>query len=264
MKIIEIIERINKECTWKNFCRKTRDRVLVGDANQEVDRVIICWVATHQVIDEAIQKGIHFIISHENPFYASGTNMETAMYEAIENKKEKCEQNQICIYRCHDVWDLIPNYGVSDVWASKLGYNFEPRKISSYYQVATIDECKVSDIAQHVANVLSEDGEEGCYVYGNVNKKVSRIAIGTGAATNIFDVLEFCPDAVIVSDDGITNFTDAQFAIDQNIPLIVVNHAGCEIGGLKNMVLYFEDKMPQIHAEYVDEGFHISYYVHEK
>ena len=263
MKIREIIETINKECTWKSFNRKTRDRVLIGDSNQEVNEVIICWVATNQVIDHAIQKRVHFIISHENPFYSSSTNMETRMYDAIEAKKKQCEDHQICMYRCHDVWDLIPNYGVSDVWARLLGYDFEPRVTSSYYQAANIPACSVVKLAQHVAQSLCVDGEEGCYVYGNVNKVVSRIAIGTGAATNIFDMLDFKPDAVIVSDDGITNFTDAQFAIDQNIPMVVVNHAGCEIGGLKNMVSYFEEKLPQIHAEYVDEGFHISYFVHE-
>lgn len=47
---------------------------------------------------------------------------------------------------------------------------------------------------------------------------------------------------MIVADDGITNYKDAQYAIDNDLPMIVVNHAGCEIGGLKNMMNYFNDK----------------------
>lgn len=46
---------------------------------------------------------------------------------------------------------------------------------------------------------------------------------------------------VIVADDG-------------------MNHVGCEIGGLKNMVNYFNDKLPNLDVEYLEEGFHISYF----
>ena len=111
-----------------------------------------------------------------------------------------------------------------------------------------------------MANVLKEDGEEGVYVFGDVNKEVSHLAIGTGAGTDIFEMLEFNPDVVIVADDGITNYKDAQYAIDNDLPMIVVNHAGCEIGGLKNMVNYFNDKLPDLDVEYLEEGFHISYF----
>ena len=65
---------------------------------------------------------------------------------------------------------------------------------------------------------------------------------------------------VIVADDGITNYKDAQYAIDNDLPMIVVNHAGCEIGGLKNRVNYFNDKLPDLDVEYLEEGFKISYF----
>lgn len=40
----------------------------------------------------------------------------------------------------------------------------------------------------------------------------------------------------------------------------VMNHASCEIGGLKNMVNRFNDKLPNLDVEYLEEGFHISYF----
>ena len=97
-------------------------------------------------------------------------------------------------------------------------------------------------------------------VFGDVNKEASRLAIGTGAGTDIFEMLEFNPDVVIVADDGITNYKDAQYAIDNDLLMIVVNHAGCEIGGLKNMVNYFNDKLPDLDVEYLEEGYKISYF----
>ena len=260
MKIKDVIECLKNEGTWVRWNRCTRDRILFGNENQEVKKIGGCWVATNRVIEKALEKGINFIISHENIFYTTGTHLETKLVESIEHKKDLLSKGNICVYRCHDVWDSIPEYGVSDVWAKKLGFDFKDRVINSYYQSANIPKQTVSQLAKHVANVLKDDGEEGVYVFGDVNKEVSRLAIGTGAGTDIFEMLEFNPDVVIVADDGITNYKDAQYAIDNDLPMIVVNHAGCEIGGLKNMVNYFNDKLPNLNVEYLDEGFKISYF----
>ena len=260
MKIKDVIECLKDEGTWVRWNRCTRDRILFGNENQEVKKIGVCWVATNKVIEQALEKGINFIISHENIFYTTGTHLETKLVESIEYKKKLLSKGNICVYRCHDVWDSIPEYGVSDVWAKKLGFEFKDRVINSYYQSANIPKQTVSELAKHVANVLKDDGEEGVYVFGDVNKEVSRLAIGTGAGTDIFEMLEFNPDVVIVADDGITNYKDAQYAIDNDLPMIVVNHAGCEIDGLKNMVNYFNDKLPDLDVEYLEEGFKISYF----
>ena len=91
-------------------------------------------------------------------------------------------------------------------------------------------------------------------------KKIHRIAIGCGAATNLYELLEFYPDAVIVSDDGINNYDAAQYAIDQHIPMIVVNHAGCEIAGCKAMVPWLMRHLHSSSICYLDEGYTIHYY----
>lgn len=261
MKIQDVIKILEKEGTWVKWNRRTRDHVLYGDANQEVKKIGVCWVATIQVIEEAIKEGINFIISHENPFYTTGTSIESKLLDSIERKQKLLSQANICVYRSHDVWDSIPKYGVSDIWAKRLGFSFEPRVINSYYQYADIPTMNGKQLANHVANCLKQDGEEGVYLFGDENKEIKRIAIGTGAGTNIFDMLEFNPDAVIVSDDGITNYIDAQYAIDNHIPMIVVNHAGCEICGLKEMVNYFHDKCPELDVKYLKEGYNIKYYL---
>lgn len=260
MKVKDVVGILEKEGTWVQWNRSTRDRIMYGDENQEVKKIGVCWVATNKVIETAIDKGINFIISHENPFYTTGTYLETRLLESMERKKSLLDKGDICVYRCHDVWDSIRTYGVSDTWASRLGFDFEERVLNSYYQFANIPSQPVSELATHVANALKEDGEEGVYVFGDTSKKVCRLAMGTGAATNVFEMLDYNPDVVIVADDGISNYKDAQFALDNNLPMIVVNHAGCEIGGLKNMETYFHDNYPFLDVEYLDEGYSISYF----
>ena len=90
--------------------------------------------------------------------------MMSAAIDAANDKKALLEQNHICVYRCHDVWDCLPEYGVHDQWAKRLGFTFEERKVSSYYQSAMIPEMSVKELANHVMNVLKEDGQQGVYV----------------------------------------------------------------------------------------------------
>ena len=260
MKIQDIIQVLQGEGTWVSWEYKTRDQVLCGDITQDVNRVGVCWVATKQVIQHAIDHDIHFIITHENPFYQCSTNMMQAAKIAADEKKDMLEKHHITLYRCHDVWDSIRDVGVSDTWAKRLGFSFEPRLQASYYQCANIEEMSVEALAKHCANCLLQDGEQGVYVFGDVQKKIHRIAIGTGAATNLYDMLQFQPDAMIVSDDGINNYDAAQYAIDQHLPIIVVNHAGCEIGGLKAMAPWLQAKIG-CHVEYIKEGYDIHYYI---
>ena len=68
MAIRDIIDLLESQGEWVNrSC--TRDRILFGDDQTEISKVITCWVATNKVIQYAIEHDIHFIISHENPFY---------------------------------------------------------------------------------------------------------------------------------------------------------------------------------------------------
>lgn len=263
MKIKDVILDLQKNQTWVNW-NHTRDHILAGDENQEVTGIGVCWVATKQMIKAAHKAGLNFVITHENPFYDCSTNPQTAVWEAVLEKQALIKKYNNVLYRCHDGWDMFPEYGVADQWAKRLGYAFEPRLINSYNQYAQIPEQSVAEIAQHVAAVLSQDGENGAYVFGDPTKRVRRLAIGTGAATNIFSMLDYRPDAVIVSDDGITNWYAAQFAIDHDLPLIVVNHAGCEICGMKAMEAYLKQQLPpNIKVMYIAEGFDIHYYTSE-
>lgn len=263
MQIMDVIQHLEEQGTWVNWEFQTRDHVLFGDKNQEIKKIGVCWVATKQVIQEAIDNDIHFIITHENPFYQCSTRMMSAAINAANEKKALLEKNHICVYRCHDVWDCLPEYGIHDQWAKRLGFSFEDRNISSYYQSAMIPQMTVKELAHHVVQVLKEDGQQGVYVFGNTEKIVNRITIGTGAATNIYQMLPDHPDAVIVSDDGINNYDAAQFAIDMDIPMIVVHHSCSEIPGMKAMEKYLNMIFPTLDAVYLKEGYDISHYVCE-
>lgn len=259
MNIQEVINHLEQQGTWVNW-DETRDHVLYGDPNQEIMKMGVCWVATIPVIEQAIRLGINFIISHENMFYHNTTSPKTLVQESIHLKKTLLDQGNITVYRSHDVWDKMPEYGVGDQWAKRLGFPFK-RDVSSFIQHAIIDEMSVRELGKHIAHALSPDGENGVWVLGDLNKRVKHVSMGTGAATDIFAMLKEPSDVLIVSEDGMTNWYQGQYCVDNDIPLIVVNHAGCEICGMKAMADYFHDVMPQLDVTYLKEGFDVQYII---
>ena len=60
MRIRDIIDLLESQGEWVNrSC--TRDRILFGDAQSEISKVITCWLATIEVIQYAVEHDIHFI-----------------------------------------------------------------------------------------------------------------------------------------------------------------------------------------------------------
>ena len=258
MNTKELIQWLEQQGTWVDWSM-TRDHMVFG-THQNIHKVGVCWVATMQVIHQAIDQDIHFLISHENPFYHASTAQRTLVRRAIEEKQELLRDHHISIYRCHDVWDKIRDVGVADAWAKRLGFACI-REESSYIQHVVIPPIRVDQLARHIADALKTDGEQGVYVFGNINRTVSHVGLGTGAATDIFEMLKEPCDVLIVADDGISNYYEAQYVIDQGLSMIVVNHAGCEIAGMKSMAEYLTAKFPLVSFQYLKEGYDIHYYL---
>lgn len=254
MKINEVISFLNENAEWVDF-NYTRDVVLFGDPNQKVKKVGVCWVATLPAIEQAIKSGVNFIISHENCFYEEGTMLPKELLEARKVKENLLEKHNICVYRCHDVWDMKPDVGVSDTWASIIGLPFVQRDLRSYNSFAYFESMSVEAIAKKIAAALASFGQSYVEVVGDVNKSVKSLGIGTGAATDVFALVRKNVECVVLSDDGSNNWIAGQYCIDRGTPLILVHHSVCEIPGIKTMVTYLKGRFTDLPVEYLDEGY---------
>ena len=257
MKIKKIIDFLESQGVWVNR-EHTRDHVLVGETETEVNKVFVCWVATLDVIHQAIDKNCHFIITHENPFYLSSTSMPTSLWEERQAKKKLCQEHQITIYRCHDLWDLYPKYGVRDSWATLLDIPFQEANQGSFVRVSENIHTKVSSLAKHIAERIAPLYEFGVTVIGNLDQDIHCLGIGTGACTDIIEMYNKGADVCLVSDDGINNWVYTQWAMDKNIPLIVVNHLTSEAQGILQLSKYLSQNFSNIDFQYIynDYGIH--------
>jgi len=258
MKIKEIIENIHKVTNWVDY-DYTRDQILIGDENNEVTNIGVCWVATLDVLKQAKQQNINFIISHENPLYIEGTAIAASILAKRKQKQDFCKQNNITIYRLHDGWDQFPEYGVCDQLAKTINLPFESRDIKSLYQKAILNgEYTVEQIAKKVAQGLAPYGSDHVEVLGDLNAEVNILAMGVGAATDTQVMNRMNADCMIVSYDGTCGWIDQQWAIDSNISLIMVHHYTNEIPGIIGMQEYFKKEYPKLNVTYLKENYKYS------
>lgn len=256
MKIRKILDLLESQGEWVNR-NCTRDRILFGDDQKDVDKVIVCWVATNDIIDQAIEQDVHFIITHENAFYMASTSLPTPVYEAQQKKEILLKENDITLYRCHDLWDLYPEYGVRDCWAKVLELNFEAVEGHSFLRYAHDVNMTVKELAHHINERIEPYYQYGIEVIGNLDKKVNRLGIGTGACTDVFEMSTHDVDACLVSDDGINNWIAVQWAMDHDLPLLVINHMTCEAPGIKCLADYLNKELPEVSFTYLPNTYGI-------
>lgn len=258
MKIQEVIDFLEEQGQWVNRSY-TRDHVLFGDTQQSLENVVVCWVATLDVILQAIEKKCQLIITHENLFYMNATAIPTAILEAQKEKTDLLQKHHIVVYRCHDLWDLYPQIGVRDQWAKILGLEFQqPSHEKSFIRISYPFQMTVSALAKHIVQRIAPYHEYGVEVIGSLTQNVHCLGIGTGACTDVIEMYEQGADVCLVSDDGINNWIQTQWAMDHHIPLIVVNHLTSEAAGIKALKQYLSQQFTDIHFEYIanDYGIH--------
>ena len=254
MQAKDIIKHFEDAGPWVNR-QHTRDVVLAGNPEIEVKKVGVCWMMTNKALKLAIDAGVNFIITHENPFYEASTVQHHLYSQSAHAKRMLLEEHSICLYRCHDLWDRIPEVGIADIWARTIGLSFEKRKLSSYNSYAHFPAVSVKEIAKKVAAAVAPYGQQAVQLYGDPEQLVSSLVIGTGAAIDVNNMLMDQPvDAIVTSEDGCKSYEGVQYCLDNNIPVICVNHAQSEMAGLESLVDYLKQQF-DVPCEYLPEGY---------
>lgn len=253
MKAKEVLEHFQSVGHWVNW-EKTVDRFLHGDPESEVRGIATAWIPTNKAIKEAAEKGLNLFVTHE-PAFLGGYRGNRSADDAVERKKELLDSVGVTLLRCHDTWDRMPEVGIPDAWASWLGFETEDRPVESYYKVCLLGDLTVEEAARRVAERVAELGQETVLIFGDRGKRVSRMAVGTGAITHLPTMYDLGVDLILATDDGMNFWHGGLWATDLGIPLLIVNHATAEKPGMMAMVSYLRDVFPGPPVEYLDVEF---------
>lgn len=109
---IEQIAPLNYQESYDN------SGLIVGDAQKEVTKVLLCLDSIESIVDEAIEKKCELIIAH-HPIVFSGLKKFNGK-NYIERVVIKAIKHDIAIYACHTNLDNVFSQGVNEKIANKL------------------------------------------------------------------------------------------------------------------------------------------------
>jgi len=255
MRAIEMREYLVAQGDWLDK-DKTVDRIIVGNPDKEVKRVLVSWISSFAAVKRAVEGGYDLFVTHEPTFWKHAHEFQTFEgSELARRKRDYILEHDLTILRCHDLWDRFPEMGIPWAWGRFLGLGNQPAAVGAAgyqhrYDIAPVTlEAFARDMARRTATI----GEPSVQVVGRPEQIVSKIGIGTGCGCGIPAYQEMGCDLSIVCDDGSCYWENIQRAEDGGHPVIRVNHGTSEEPGMITLTAYLNQTFP-VKADHLPHG----------
>ena len=272
MKIYELLEFFKAQGTWVNW-NKTVDQILFGSPETIIKGISVGWKPTIQNLKEAYNRGHNLFITHE-PLYIAEKNKFGVVYGGLVKKFDKpleakyfleeddcwlqkkqwLESTEMVVLRCHDFWDDYPDIGIHGSWAKWLGFTEKPIEQMKFYEVHDLGGITLKDLLKQLQPKLKKLGQPVFQFIGDLEKKVQKIGLGTGAITDYRIMLRMGADVLVLTDDGTCLWESGQFAYESGIPIIVVNHAVGEVPGIRALARFLKSNFPDLEIAPIIDG----------
>jgi putative NIF3 family GTP cyclohydrolase 1 type 2 len=233
---------------------KTVDTFKAGDPETEIRAIAVGWMSYSWALRRALELGCNVFVTHE-PTYYDHHDRDPRIFEmpGVSEKQRWIEESGLVILRCHDVWDQAPEIGIPASWGDWL--DLGPCVAGEgYYRVYDVSGKTARQVAEQVARRVQPFGQDAVELVGPPDRPVNRVCIGTGAITPFLGMRTlFGVDLAICTDDGTTYWRDAAYAIDNDLSMIVVNHAVSEEAGLMNLAKHLVETFPTLPVHHIPQ-----------
>lgn len=256
MTCMDIANHFKEKGKWINW-NKTSDTFKAGNPKKVVKKVAVAWKASWDALREAVSRNADLFISHESIFANSlNKSTEPEAVFALPSEKPKSEwldKTGLVVYRCHDFWDRFPNEGIRDTWRAglKIGDKIVVDEYPLY--VTEVDPITVRDLANHVLKQIEPLRQNGIIVTGDLERKITKIGTGTGAAQQPYKMKKLGADVGIMSDDYYLHVRMGVHLRELDFPVIIVNHGVSEEWGIRNLADYVKREFPALEVFYIPQ-----------
>lgn len=213
-----------------------------GSMNDEVKKVILCLDITNDVIDEAIKQGANLIIAHHPFMFTPLVNLN---YDSnFGQKLLKVFKNRINIMAFHTNFDVAIG-GMNDTLAAILGLNniemTTPELNGDSF--VRVGDCATTTLRKYCEVVKDAFKQDVVRVCGNLDKKISKVAIVGGSGSSCYnDAIKSGADVFITGQIPHHLGFDA---LENDFALIEVSH-GIEFMGVNTIKEKLENEFTTI------------------
>ena len=255
----EILEHFLSRAPWVDRAN-TVDRIILGDGNKEIKRVLVSWMSTLPAVQYAVEHGFDLLMTHEPTFWLHANEVETLdagkvsapKAAAAAAKRRVIEDSGLIVVRNHDVWDRFPRIGIPHALARHLDVAGEPAATGNGgYQLAfDIPPEPALSLARRFAARTAPLSDPVLQLFGRGETVVTRLGIGTGCCCRPDVFWEMGCDGAVVCDDGCWYWQDGAWAIEAGLPLIRMGHGASEEPGMATLTEYINTQMDGLAAEH--------------
>jgi putative NIF3 family GTP cyclohydrolase 1 type 2 len=234
----------------------TVDTVKVGDTSQELTGILITFLATGDVIEQATQLGANLIITHEPTFYNHLDQTDwLAEHPVYAAKRRLVEEKRIVIWRFHDYLHSIPPDRTFTGLLNAL--HWESSGTERHPYLCTIQPMTLHELSQYVKKQL---GLRQVRIVGDLSSKCERIALLPGfppAEWQMGSLGEAGADVLITGE--IHEWETSEYVRDANHfgspkGLIVIGHAASEEPGMKAIIPWIQERLPDVQIQFISSG----------
>jgi hypothetical protein len=150
------------------------------------------------------------------------------------------------IIRCHDVLDKIGGFGIPFAYGRLLGFGSgDIIRSKPYYNVYRTEPRPAIEVARSIAAKMIEVRQPGVAFYGDKNRLVDSVGIGTGCFSDPMEFMGLAPGLFVAIDDVVRTWTQTVYARDSGHPLVVVNHGATEEAGVRGLSEFLKSRFPE-------------------
>ena len=190
------------------------------NVDKEIDQLMICLDLTQNVLKQAIQNKISFIITHHPFIFEEDLEIEIKKNPHKKNMLEEMKDNDICVYSTHTSFDMYKN-GTAFQILEQLGIKKFQQLENSDYGLFFENELSVKKLCMQMKKKLKINN----FLTNNILHKLDRpqrVGLLPGAGgSEIMISKENNLDLVVTSD---IKWSQWILAKEQNIAIIQVPH----------------------------------------
>jgi putative NIF3 family GTP cyclohydrolase 1 type 2 len=244
------------------------DRIIAGDGAIVVRGIAVVWMPTWASLRDAHANGLNVVVAHEPTFYShydldrwddTFAKPPAAARAAIEStqdaKRRWIKENNMAVIRCHDVLDAMPG-GVVDSFAAALGFSTaDYLSAPPHYRVIRLAQpAPAAEVARRLADAFGPLGQPGVAFYGDPNRGVTTLGLGTGFGCDPWRFVELGAEMAVTIDDRIKTWIEGEWAEDSGYPIVVIHHGTSEEWGVRRLAQIIAGKFPELPVQLLPQG----------
>ena len=256
-KVLKILEEIVAPVKLSDdFCAKYKmydNSGILINCGEEVTGVLFTLDLTEKALKKAKALGYNLIVTHHPAIYGGISRFDLTANPQAQALAE-CMKCGISVISMHLNFDAAPQ-GIDYYLCKGLGGDdadlSAPLSKGGYGRVYSIEPTTLKDLVQKVKNEFST---ERLLVYGNVNKKVSRVASFCGAGCddqNINFVAKHRADVFVSAD---MKHHEILALTQMGMAVIVLTHYASENYGFEKIYNSIKGRFEKVKSDYFTDN----------